>query len=294
MKILTIDGNNLVHRVYWVANNMATKSENMHVYMFLNSVKSYVEMYKPDKVFCVWDEKKDYKINKRKELLEDYKGNRDKEYAMQVHQKNELIKEFLQTLGIPSLYPRSYEADDVIKIINDLCDGVTKSKFYLTKKLFRHIIVTVDRDLCQLISTKVSIYDPIRKIEINENNFEEILKYPIKDFVKVKALSGDKSDNIPGIKGFGKVKIDKFLKGDIVMSHEETEQYQKNLKLVTLTNDPEEINYVKEQFDTISFYKDYKKFQELCKAFNFKQIEKSQNKWYTAFFQENRLLELLS
>ena len=46
MKILTIDGNNLVHRVYWVANNMASKSENMHVYMFLNSVKSYVEMYK--------------------------------------------------------------------------------------------------------------------------------------------------------------------------------------------------------------------------------------------------------
>ena len=213
---------------------------------------------------------------------------------MQVHQKNELIKEFLQTLGIPSVFPQSYEADDVIKIINDVCDDIATSKFYLTEKLSRHIVVTVDRDLCQLISSKVSIYDPIRKVEINKSNFEEILKYPIKDFVKVKALSGDKSDNIPGIKGFGKVKIDKFLKGDVVMTQEETEQYQKNLKLVTLTNDKEEIDYVKEQLNNITFDKDYEKFQELCQAFNFKQIEKSQNKWYTAFFQENRLLELLS
>ena len=68
MKILTIDGNNLVHRVYWVANNIKNVSENYHVYMFLNSVKSYVEMYQPDKVICVWDEKPDYRPNKRKEL----------------------------------------------------------------------------------------------------------------------------------------------------------------------------------------------------------------------------------
>jgi len=283
MKILTIDGNNLVHRVYWVANNMASKSENMHVYMFLNSVKSYVEMYKPDKVFCVWDEKPDYKPNKRKELLEDYKGNRDKEYGKEVHTKNEIIKEMLQTMGIPSVFPQSYEADDVIKIINDEYNNVE-----------RHTIVTVDRDLCQLISNNVVIYDPIRKIEINEDNFEEILKYPKKDFVKVKALTGDKSDNIPGIKGFGKVKIGKFLNGDVVMTQEENEQYKKNLQLVTLTDDKEEVDYVKAQLATISFDTDYKEFQRMCDAFNFKQIKKSETKWYTAFFQENRLLELLS
>lgn len=282
MKILTIDGNNLVHRVYWVANNMASKSENMHVYMFLNSVKSYVEMCKPDKVFCVWDEKLDYKPNKRKELLEDYKGNRDKEYGKEVHTKNEIIKEMLQTMGIPSVFPQSYEADDVIKIINDEYNNVE-----------RHTIVTVDRDLCQLISNNVVIYDPIRKIEINEDNFEEILKYSKKDFVKVKALTGDKSDNIPGIKGFGKVKIGKFLNGDVVMTQEENEQYKKNLQLVTLTDDKEEVDYVKAQLATISYDTDYREFQRMCDAFNFKQIKKSETKWYTTFFQDNRLLELL-
>jgi 5'-3' exonuclease len=239
MKILTIDGNNLVHRVYWVAKNIKNVSENYHVYMFLNSVKSYVEMYQPDKVFCVWDEKPDYKPNKRKELLEDYKGNRDKEYGKEVHTKNEIIKQMLNTLGIPSIFPRSYEADDVIKIINDAYDKHLTTKFYLTKKLFRHIIVTVDRDLCQLISNKVSVYDPIRKIEINKENFKEI-------------------------------------------------------ELVTLTEDKEEKEYVLNQLSEIKYDTNYDKFKELSKEYKFSQILKNDTKWYTAFFQDNRLIELLS
>ena len=96
MKILTIDGNNLVHRVYYVANNMPHKSEFLHVYMFLNSVKSYVEMYRPDKVYCVWDEKLVYKPNKRLELLPEQKGTRDKEKGTEVHTENNIIKELFQ------------------------------------------------------------------------------------------------------------------------------------------------------------------------------------------------------
>ena len=294
MKILTIDGNNLVHRVYWVANNIKNVSENYHVYMFLNSVKSYVEMYQPDKTFCVWDEKPDYKPNKRKELLEDYKGNRDKEYGKEVHTKNEIIKEMLNTMGIPSIFPRSYEADDVIKIINDAYDKHLTTKFYITKKLFRHIIVTVDRDLCQLISNKVSVYDPIRKIEINKENFKDILKYDKKDFIKVKALTGDKSDNIPGLKGFGKVKIEKFLNGEIFLTQEEENIYKRNLELVTLTEDKDEKEYVLNQLSEIKDTTNYDEFKKLSKEYKFSQILKNDTKWYTAFFQDNRLLELLS
>ena len=294
MKILTIDGNNLVHRVYWVANNIKNVSENYHVYMFLNSVKSYVEMYQPDKTFCVWDEKPDYKPNKRKELLEDYKGNRDKEYGKEVHTKNEIIKEMLNTMGIPSIFPRSYEADDVIKIINDAYDKHLTTKFYITKKLFRHIIVTVDRDLCQLISNKVSVYDPIRKIEINKENFKDILKYDKKDFIKVKALTGDKSDNIPGLKGFGKVKIEKFLNGEVFLTEEEDNIYKRNLELVTLTEDKDEKEYVLNQLSEIKDTTNYDEFKKLSKEYKFSQILKNDTKWYTAFFQDNRLLELLS
>jgi 5'-3' exonuclease len=200
----------------------------------------------------------------------------------------------LNTLGIPSIFPRSYEADDVIKIINDAYDKHLTTKFYLTKKLFRHIIVTVDRDLCQLISNKVSVYDPIRKIEINKENFKEILKYDKKDFIKVKALTGDKSDNIPGIKGFGKVKIDKFLNGEVFLTEEENEIYKRNLELVTLTEDKEEKEYVLNQLSEIKYDTNYDKFKELSKEYKFSQILKNDTKWYTAFFQDNRLIELLS
>jgi 5'-3' exonuclease len=100
--------------------------------MFLNAVKSYTDMYKADKVICVWDEKPDYRKNKRKELLEEYKGNRKADTG--VHDKNELIKELLQLMGIPSIYPRDYEADDAIGII----DGY----FYDDE----HVIVTVEKE----------------------------------------------------------------------------------------------------------------------------------------------------
>ena len=279
-KILTIDGNNLVHRVYWVANNMAKKSENFHVYMFLNAIKSYTDMYKPDKVICVWDEKPDYRKNKRKELLEDYKGNRDADPS--VHDKNELIKEFLQHMGIPSIYPRDYEADDVIGIIDS---------YFID---YEHVIVTVDRDLCQLISEETVVYDPIRKFEINLDNFTEKLKYDPEDFIKVKAVQGDKSDNIPGLKGFGKVKIGKFLDGIVRLTEEENEIYSRNLKLVILSKDPEEESYVKNQLKKCSFDSNFTEFLALSKKCWFTNIIKHDQKWFTTFFEKNRLIDLLS
>lgn len=285
MKVLTIDGNNLVHRVYWVANNMKNANENFHVYMFLNSVKSYVEMYNPDEIFCVWDEKPDYRPNKRKALLQEYKQNRDSERNRQVHDKNELIKEFLQSMGIPSIFPREYEADDAIGFINDTLSQLDD---------FKHTIVTVDKDLCQLIDENVCVYDPIRKLEINIDNFEEKLKYKKEDFIKVKALAGDKSDNIPGIKGFGKARIKKYLEGDITLTLEQQEIFERNLELVKLSDDSEEEGYVVSQIQFSSFEPDYEKFLGLCSENYFKNILKSEAKWQTAFFQKNRLMDILS
>ena len=281
-KILTIDGNNLVHRVYYVANNMPHKSEHLHVYMFLNSVKSYVEMYQPDKVYCVWDEKLNYVPNKRLELLPDYKGTRDKEKGREVHTKNDLIKELLQSIGIPSIFPLEYEADDVIAIIDD------------TVSHDKHTIITVDRDLCQLITDKTVVYDAISKLEINESNFEEKLKYNKKQFVRVKAITGDKSDNIPGIKGFGKKKIEKYFNNEVDFTDDERIIFERNLKLVTLVNSGNEAENVKKQLNECSFKTDWTLFKEKAEELDFKNIIKNDSVWYSTFFQTNRLLELLA
>jgi 5'-3' exonuclease len=281
-KILTIDGNNLVHRVYYVANNMPHKSEHLHVYMFLNSVKSYVEMYQPDKVYCVWDEKLNYVPNKRLELLPDYKGTRDKEKGREVHTKNDLIKELLQSIGIPSIFPLEYEADDVIAIIDD------------TVLHDKHTIITVDRDLCQLITDKTVVYDAIRKLEINESNFEEKLKYNKEQFVRVKAITGDKSDNIPGIKGFGKKKIEKYFNNEVDFTEDERIIFERNLELVTLVNSGDEAENVKRQLNECSFKTDWDLFKQKAEELDFKNIIKNDSVWYSTFFQTNRLLELLA
>jgi len=281
-KILTIDGNNLVHRVYYVANNMPHKSEHLHVYMFLNSVKSYVEMYQPDKVYCVWDEKLNYVPNKRLELLPDYKGTRDKEKGREVHTKNDLIKELLQSIGIPSIFPLEYEADDVIAIIDD------------TVSHDKHTIITVDRDLCQLITDKTVVYDAIRKLEINESNFEEKLKYNKEQFVRVKAITGDKSDNIPGIKGFGKKKIEKYFNNEVDFTEDERIIFERNLELVTLVNSGDEAENVKKQLNECSFKTDWDLFKQKAEELDFKNIIKNDSVWYSTFFQTNRLLELLA
>jgi 5'-3' exonuclease len=250
--------------------------------MFLNSVKSYVEMYRPDKVYCVWDEKLVYKPNKRLELLPEYKGTRDKEKGKEVHTKNALIKELLQSIGIPSILPLEYEADDVIAIIDDVIPHNN------------HVVVTVDRDLCQLITNKTVVYDAIRKLEINLTNFEEKLKYNKEQFVRVKAITGDKSDNIPGIKGFGKKKIEKYFNNEVDFTEDEREIFERNMKLVTLVNSGDEAEYVKSQLDTCSFETDWTFFKQKAKELNFKNIIKNDSIWYSTFFQTNRLLELLA
>jgi DNA polymerase-1 len=253
-----------------------------------------VDQFKPDKVFCAWDEKPDGLPNKRKELLPEYKGNRDQDRNHVVHKKNDTIKKLLKMMGIPSIFPQSYEADDVIKIINDHMDKKSQSVFYKTKQHFQHVIVTVDKDLCQMISGKVSVYDPIRKVEITEDNFKEILKYPREDFIKVKALTGDKSDNIPGIKGMGKVKVGKYLAGRYNLTDKEQEIYDKNIRLVTLTSDKGEVAYVKSQLIRENYSTKWETFLATCKELKFEQIIKHESKWYGTFFQKNRLEEILS
>jgi len=284
MKRLIIDGNNLVHRTFWVAKNQPIYNEYFHIHLFLTSVKNYVAKYKPNVTYCAWDEKADYQVNKRKSLLESYKGNRDQERNKDVHTKNYIIKEMLSYLGINSVCPYAYEADDVIAIFcNEYRDD-------------QKVIITVDRDLCQLIDNNTVVFDPIRKVEFNLANFEEALKCKKEHFVKIKALQGDKSDNVPGIKGFGKVKIEKYLAGEVEMSAEELAQYAHNLLLLDLRNtlqDETECSYVKEQFKHPVEFK-FNQFKKRCEELGFHQILKNINQWYDLFFMRSDQIRTLT
>lgn len=281
MRILTVDGNNLCHRVYYVANNLPYHYDNLHVYMFLNSIKSYVNMYQPDKIYCAWDEKPEPRVNKRCLILPEYKQNRDKEKNTTVHAKNGIIKDILTFLAIPSIYPRDYEADDVMAIIDTHIPHD------------RHIIVTVDRDMCQLISPKTVVYDAIRKIEINESNFVENIKYTKDQFIQAKALAGDKGDNIPGIKGFGAKKIKKYLNNELELTVEQKELLARNIQLVSLVTNGEEAEYVVNQLKT-TLSPDWSEFKNVVERYGLNSISSKYDEWYSTFFQSSRLFQILA
>lgn len=282
MKTLFIDGNNLVHRVFWISKNQPVFNAYFHVYLFLNSIKTYTEQYAPDEIFCVWDERPEHQINIRKELSEEYKLTRDKDKSAEVHAQNSIIKELLCSLGIKSVFPEKYEADDVIAILHN--------HFAENDK----IIITADKDLCQLIDTKTCVYDPIRKKNYNNNNFETELGVKKQLFTRMKAIQGDKSDNIPGLKGFGAVKTRRVLAGEIVLTAEQEEQVLSNMRLVDLSltlQVQSECEYVLQQIN-VPQERNFNNFKDLCAKFKFYQIINNIDYWHEIFFMKNRLQNL--
>ena len=200
MKTLIIDGNNLIHRTWWTAKNQSKRQNiedvekiaRLHIYFTLNAIYSYANKFKPTKTIVVWDEKEDYQPNVRKAQLDGYKGNRSSDSTP--HHQNDRIKELLSCLGIPSIFPREREADDIVAYICKTFEG-------------EKVIVSVDRDFLQLVDKNTILYDAIRKREFILETFTEDTGYTKNEWLNAKCLLGDKSDNVPGIPRFGKAKV---------------------------------------------------------------------------------------
>lgn len=288
MKTLIIDGNNLIHRTFWTAKTQSKRTNtdtpeqisNFHIYFTINAVHSYVTKYTPDQTICVWDEKPDYQQNDRKAQFVDYKGNRSKDVTP--HQNNEAIKKILQHLGIRSMFPRELEADDIVAF---LCENLTGNK----------IIVSVDKDFLQLITPTTLLYDPIRKEEFTSENFQEKTGWDnTLNWLNAKCVLGDKSDNVPGIPKFGKAKIIKWLKNEIVLTEEQLKIFERNLSLFSLDAfhyKPDEQKYYEEQLNK-ELQLDWKEFISECEKRNFNSFLNKKEKWYMLFFMKNKLQSL--
>lgn len=289
MKTLIIDTNNLIHRTFWTAKKQHERAQsesnqlgNFHIYFTLNAIFSYVNLFKPTKVLCVWDEKPDYQQNDRKSQFANYKGNRSKDITP--HQNNEVIKSMLYSLGVRSIFPRQLEADDVIAFLTNRLEG-------------QKIVVSVDKDFIQLISKDTVLYDPIRKEEYNLANFEEKTGWTdTTTWLNAKCLLGDKSDNVPGVPGFGKVRVKKFINEEIALTEDEQEIYLRNRSLFNLSaffDLPEEEEYYNKQLQS-EISANWKAFVEECEFRDFNSILKKKEKWYSAFIMKNKLESLFS
>jgi DNA polymerase-1 len=165
---------------------------------------SVLEKLSPTHVAVAWDLKAP---TFRKIQYDEYKANRppmDEDLAFQIDR----TKEVVEKLNIPQYGMEGYEADDIIG---------TLSRIALEEPETQIVIVTGDRDSLQLIKEKdIVVFLPIhnhnaKSIVFDEDKVNEVYGLSPKQIIDLKSLMGDPSDNIPGVKGVGKVTATKLI-----------------------------------------------------------------------------------
>lgn len=299
MHTLLIDGSNMLFRTYWVADTRPNKLINAKgqwtgpVYLFLKSLKSLTDQFKPDSIWITWDKRLNYpSTNFRKVLAPDtYKQNRDTEKTLKVHEQQELLIPWLQSLGIKQIYPWVLEADDIIG-------------WLAKEKCQRSTIVSVDKDLLQLVDGNTQYFNPIKKKLITINNFEEEVGIKVEHFVHYKALLGDKSDNVEGIDGYGiqkskKLAVNGYDKILETLNENNRNKFLHNIEMMNLNGSYNKENgelecYEKQFNEQKDLQPDMKKFKELCDQTEFYSIIKDLDKWKNTFSRNNSLTNLIA
>ncbi len=196
-KAILIDGNNLLFRSYYATaytGNMMKNSKGVPtnaVYGFVNMINKILKEEDPKYILVAFDKGKNF----RHRLYKNYKDGRI-ETPHELLSQFPLAKEFLNYKGIKYLEIDDYEADDIIGTFAKMADE---------DKMYDATIISSDKDLLQLISSDVSVKLLKQKdyIFYNEENFKKDFGFDPIHIIDLKALEGDKSDNIPGVKGIG-------------------------------------------------------------------------------------------
>ncbi len=204
-KIIMIDGNNLMFRSYYATaynGNFMNNSRGFPtnaLFGFVNMIHKIINEEKPEYVIVAFDKGKTF----RHEEYDGYKDGRV-ETPDELKKQFPVAKELLTAMGIKYYEIDNYEADDIIGTFAKFCDDDPD---------FIGTIVSSDKDLLQLISSDVDIKLLKQKdyIRYNEKTFEEAYGIKPINVIDLKALMGDPSDNIPGVKGVGEKTALKLL-----------------------------------------------------------------------------------
>ena len=193
-KILVIDGNSIINRAFFGVRPLTTKSgKNTNaIFGMVNIISRQLDAIKPDYAAVAFDLKAP---TFRHEMFAEYKAGRSPTPPELLEQFPE-AKIIMELMGIRALELAGYEADDIQGTIAKMAHGCEDTESY---------ILSGDRDLLQLIDDKVAVLlagNAETKL-MRAPEFEE--KYGITPdlFVEMKALMGDSSDNIPGVRGIG-------------------------------------------------------------------------------------------
>jgi 5'-3' exonuclease len=189
LNTLIVDSNVLLKRSFNGAKNLFV--DGVHIgglFQFYVTLRKHIINFKPDRVILFWDGNRSSYL--RIKLYSDYKGNRPTYIDTSFEIQKLRIKQYAEDLFLRQYENEDCEADDLI------------SYYIQNKKSDEKItILTVDRDLLQLLNNDVSIYFFDIKKTINIGNYNEIINYDYRNIGLIKILEGCNSDNIKGVRG---------------------------------------------------------------------------------------------
>lgn len=206
-RVLLIDAFNLFIRNFTVVTIMNDNGEHYGgVIGFLRSIRSLILELHPDTVIVCWDGEN--AGLRRKQLYREYKQNRMQrvwkrglvrsyDFLSQDEEQESFRFQYSKAIEYVSCFPVKQiripyvEADDVISYI------------YYKNPEAKFIIYSSDKDFYQLLSNRCACYNPYTRKIFNWHNFADEFGYPLNSHLVVRAISGDKSDNIDGVKGIG-------------------------------------------------------------------------------------------
>ena len=191
-KLLAVDGNSLINRAFYGVKPLTTRDgrNTNAVFGFINMLKSHLDSVNPDYAVVAFDMRKP---TFRHEKYDFYKATR-KGMPEELAEQFESAKAAARNLGFHEITCEGFEADDILGTLSTL--GNEDIQVY---------ILTGDRDSYQLVNENVNVLYLSTKETLTINEDVVMEKYGVKprDLIEVKALMGDTSDNIPGVKGIG-------------------------------------------------------------------------------------------
>ncbi len=194
-----IDGSGYIFRAYYALPPLSRKSDGLPtgavsgfcsmLFKLLEDSRSDDSIHKPSHFAVIFDSARK---NFRNEIYKDYKANRT-EAPEDLAPQFEYIRKSVKAFNLPSIELINYEADDLI---------ATYAK-QITSVGGKVTIISSDKDLMQLVSKKIRLFDPMKNKVIGEKEVVEKFGVKPEQVVDVQSLAGDSSDNIPGVPGIG-------------------------------------------------------------------------------------------
>lgn len=203
---LLVDGDALIKTAYHGASNLYYKDTHIGgLFQFFSLLRKVITTNRFDRVFIFWDGPFSGRL--RHEIYNEYKANRDKDFYNETEPKDldlflqkERVKAYAEELFLRQYQDEVCEADD--------CIGYYCSRIEKDEKV---VILTNDRDMCQLIDDRVAIYVLNKRTIVSKNNYGDYFDHHQTNSALIKIITGDSSDNIKGVKGVKEKTLLKFF-----------------------------------------------------------------------------------